>query len=134
METRRLPARKDGRIILHFDHDCFYAAVFEARNPSLKSLPFAVQQKHIIATCNYEARRRGLHKLMLVRDAKRICPDVIIELGEDLTRFRDASKDLYNFIKAYSWDGKLERLGFDEVSNRDTSSEIYAPGNGLRSV
>ena len=52
---------------------------------------------------------------MLVRDAKRTCPDVIIELGEDLTRFRDASKELYNFIKDFSWDGKLEKLGFDEV-------------------
>lgn len=48
-------------------------------------------------------------------DAKRKCPDVIIELGEDLTRFRDASKELYQFIKAFSWEGKVERLGFDEV-------------------
>lgn len=52
---------------------------------------------------------------MLVREAKRVCPDVIIELGEDLTRFRDASKELYNFIKSFSWDGRLEKLGFDEV-------------------
>lgn len=66
-------------------------------------------------TCNYEARRRGLHKLQLIRDAKRICPDVIIELGEDISQFRDASKELYGFIKAYSWNGRAERLGFDEV-------------------
>lgn len=97
------------------DYDCFYASVFEARNPALKSLPFAVQQKQIIVTCNYEARRRGLHKLQLIREAKRICPDVIIELGEDISQFRDASKELYHFIKAYSWNGKIERLGFDEV-------------------
>ena len=32
------------------DYDCFYAAVFEAKNPSLKALPFAVQQKQIIGT------------------------------------------------------------------------------------
>lgn len=97
------------------DYDCFYAAVFEAKNPALKSLPFAVQQKQIIVTCNYEARRRGLHKLQLIREAKRVCPDVIIELGEDISRFRDASKELYQFLKAYSWSGKVERLGFDEV-------------------
>ncbi len=36
-------------------------------------------------------------------------------LGEDLTRFRDASKVLYNFLRAYSWSDKVERLGFDEV-------------------
>jgi DNA polymerase iota len=81
----------------------------------LKALPFAVQQKQIIVTCNYTARSRGLHKLQLIRDAKRICPDVIIELGEDISRFRNASKELYKFIEAYTWNGKVERLGFDEV-------------------
>ena len=115
MEARKVPPRKDGRVIIHFDYDCFYASVFEAKNPSLRSLPFAVQQKQIIVTCNYEARRRGLHKLQLITDAKRICPDVVIELGEDISKFRDASKELYNFISDYSWNGKIERLGFDEV-------------------
>ncbi|GAB7322734.1 hypothetical protein MBLNU13_g03625t2 [Cladosporium sp. NU13] len=115
MEKRKIPARKENRVIVHFDYDCFYAAVFEAKNPSLKALPFAVQQKQIIVTCNYTARSRGLHKLQLIRDAKRICPDVIIELGEDISRFRDASKELYKFIEAYTWNGKVERLGFDEV-------------------
>jgi DNA polymerase iota len=75
----------------------------------------AIQQKQIIVTCNYEARRRGLHKLQLIREAKKVCPDVVIVLGEDLTRFRDASKDLYNFLRGSIWSGKAERLGFDEV-------------------
>ena len=79
-------------------------------------MPLAVQQKQIIVTCNYEARRRGLYKLQLVHEAKKICPDMIIVLGEDLTRFRNASKDNYNFLKGYSWSNKVERLGFDEVS------------------
>ena len=81
----------------------------------LKSLPLAVQQKHIIVTCNYEARRRGLHKLQLIKEARKTCPDVIIVLGEDLTRFRNASKELYNFLKSFVWSQKAERLGFDEV-------------------
>lgn len=74
-----------------------------------------MQQKQIIVTCNYEARRRGLHKLQLINDAKRTCPDVVIVLGEDLTRFRDASKELYSFLRAFSWNSRVERLGFDEV-------------------
>ncbi|KAF2839564.1 DNA polymerase iota subunit [Patellaria atrata CBS 101060] len=106
---------KDDRVIIHFDYDCFYASVLEAENPSLKSLPLAVQQKQIVVTCNYEARRRGLKKLQLIKEAKRICPEVVIVLGEDLTKFRNVSKDLYNFLREYSWNGKAERLGFDEV-------------------
>ncbi|CAD6442419.1 9634a307-eff2-492c-88f0-29647a4367b5 [Sclerotinia trifoliorum] len=108
-------ARKDHRIIIHFDYDCFYASVFENENPALKSLPLAVQQKQIIVTCNYEARRRGLSKLQLISEAKKICPDVVIVLGEELGRFRDASKMLYKHLEKFSWSGKVERLGFDEV-------------------
>ena len=81
----------------------------------MKSLPLAIQQKQIIVTCNYEARRRGLHKLQLIWEARKVCPDVIIILGEDLTRFRNASKDLYNFLRGFVWGQRVERLGFDEV-------------------
>ncbi|EEH40672.1 hypothetical protein PAAG_02648 [Paracoccidioides lutzii Pb01] len=112
--------RDDSRVILHFDYDCFYASVFEAENPALKSLPLAVQQKQIVVTCNYEARRRGLRKLQLIKEAKKVCPDVVIVPGEDLTKFRDASKEIYMFLKGFvgvgkGWGGRVERLGFDEV-------------------
>lgn len=53
--------------------------------------------------------------MQLIREAQKICPDVIIVLGEDISRFRDASKDLYHFLRAFSWSQKVERLGFDEV-------------------
>jgi DNA polymerase iota len=40
---------------------------------------------------------------------------VVIVLGEELGRFRDASKALYKFLETFTWSGKVERLGFDEV-------------------
>lgn len=89
--------------------------MIEAEQPVLKTLPLAIQQKQIIATCNYEARRRGLRKLQLVWEAKKICPDLVVVLGEDLTKFRDASKELYLFLRAFVWGGRVEKLGFDEV-------------------
>ncbi|KAJ5868379.1 hypothetical protein N7534_002932 [Penicillium rubens] len=107
--------RNDSRIILHLDYDCFYASVFEVEQPELRSLPLAVQQKQIVVTCNYEARRRGLHKLQLIKDAKRICPDVVIVLGEDLTKFRNASRELYQLVRSFVWGGRVEKLGFDEL-------------------
>ncbi|KAL4788156.1 hypothetical protein BJX76DRAFT_345038 [Aspergillus varians] len=109
------PLRDDQRIVIHFDYDCFYASCFEAERPILKSLPLAVQQKQIVVTCNYEARRRGLHKLQLIKEAKQVCPEVVIVLGEDLTKFRDASKDLYLFLQSLVWAERVEKLGFDEL-------------------
>ena len=107
--------RDESRIIIHFDYDAFYASVVENENPALKSVPLAIQQKQIVVTCNYEARRRGLHKLQLITEAKRICPDAVVILGEDLTRFRNASKELCNFLREQIWSDKTERLGFDEL-------------------
>ncbi|KAH0565256.1 hypothetical protein GP486_001353 [Trichoglossum hirsutum] len=50
-----------------------------------------------------------------IAEAKKICPDIVIVSGEDLTRFRDVSKDLYNFLQEFIWSKKVERLGLDEV-------------------
>ncbi|KAI0009272.1 DNA/RNA polymerase [Xylariaceae sp. FL0662B] len=111
----KVPKRNDDRIILHFDYDCFYASVFENANPALKGQPLGIQQKSILATCNYVARARGVKKLMLISEAQRICPDLVVAKGEDLTPFRDASKRLWAFLRAHSWNGRVERLGLDEV-------------------
>ena len=126
----------------------------------MKLVPLAIQQKQIVVTCNYEARRRvclpcsqqpflpyflrptaqygpakrtspgsppysdavspltllqGLYKLQLISEAKKLCPDLVIVLGEDISRFRDKSKELYAFFRSFSWNPRCERLGFDEV-------------------
>lgn len=87
-----------------------------------------IRKKQIIVTCNYEARRRGLSKLQLIHEAKKICPDVVIVLGEELGRFRDASKSLCKFLEAFTWSGKVERLGFDEVFMDVTDLVDYNQG------
>ncbi|KAI1811718.1 hypothetical protein GGS20DRAFT_588259 [Poronia punctata] len=97
------------------DYDCFYASVFENEHPCLKSQPLGVKQKSILATCNYVARARGVKKLMLITEAQKLCPDLVLMNGEDLTRFRNASKRLWSFLRAHSWNGRVERLGLDEV-------------------
>jgi DNA polymerase iota len=50
-----------------------------------------------------------------VVEAKKICPNLVLIDGEDLTPFRDTSKILFNFLKSHSWNNKAERLGLDEV-------------------
>ncbi|KAL6356809.1 hypothetical protein LRP88_10415 [Fusarium phalaenopsidis] len=117
METpnKKRPRWNNDRVILQFDYDCFYAQVFENKNPALKKLPVGVKQKNCLSTCNYNARALGLKKLMSVSEAKRVCPELVLMDGEDLTPFRDTSKILFNYFKTFSWNHKVERLGFDEI-------------------
>lgn len=52
---------------------------------------------------------------MPIYEARKICPDLVLADGEDLTLFRDVSKRLYSLLRSYSWCGKIERLGLDEM-------------------
>ena len=52
---------------------------------------------------------------MSISSALKICPNLVIVDGEDLTPFRDVSKKLYALLRSYSWNDKVERLGLDEV-------------------
>lgn len=51
-------------------------------------------------------------------EARQQCPDVEVVLGEDLTRFRDVSRELYLYLREGIWGDRVERLGLDEVSMR----------------
>ncbi|XP_058133734.1 DNA polymerase iota isoform X2 [Dasypus novemcinctus] len=101
-----------SRVIVHLDLDCFYAQVEMISNPELKGKPLGVQQKSLVVTCNYEARKLGVKKLMNVRDAKEKCPQLVLVNGEDLTRYREMSYKVTELLEAFS--PVVERLGFDE--------------------
>ncbi|XP_027724850.1 DNA polymerase iota isoform X4 [Vombatus ursinus] len=100
------------RVIVHVDLDCFYAQVEMISHPELKGKPLGVQQKYLVVTCNYEARKLGVKKLMSVRDAKEKCPQLVLVNGEDLTRYREISYKVTELLEEFS--PVVERLGFDE--------------------
>ncbi|XP_013118631.2 DNA polymerase iota isoform X1 [Stomoxys calcitrans] len=100
------------RTIIHLDMDYFYAQVEEIKEPSLQVRPLGVQQKNIVVTCNYIARAQGVKKLMLITEAKRLCPDIVLVPGEDLTPYRQMSQKIFEILLNYT--PLVEKLGFDE--------------------
>ncbi|BFF91537.1 DNA polymerase iota [Drosophila madeirensis] len=100
------------RTIVHLDMDYYYAQVEEIRNPTLRTKALGIQQKSIVVTCNYVARARGVHKLMLVADALQLCPDLVLVNGEDLTPYRLMSQKIFDLLLNYT--PMVEKLGFDE--------------------
>ncbi|XP_010287616.1 PREDICTED: DNA polymerase iota, partial [Phaethon lepturus] len=101
-----------SRVVVHVDLDCFYAQVEMIRNPELRDKPLGVQQKYLVVTCNYEARKLGVKKLMSVKDAKEKCPQLILVNGEDLTPYREMSYKVTELLGEFC--PLVERLGFDE--------------------
>lgn len=100
------------KVFLHVDADCFYAQVEELRNKDLKYVPLGVTQKYLVVTCNYLARERGVRKLMGIAEAKRICPEIRLVNGEDLTPYREYSDAIAEVLQTY---GPIKKLGCDEM-------------------
>ena len=70
------------RTILHIDLDAFFCAVEENQNPSLRGKAFAVggrpEERGVVASCSYAARRWGIRSAMPMGKALRLCPGLII--------------------------------------------------------
>ena len=107
-----LPQRK----IIHCDCDCFYAAVEMRDDPSLRELPVAVggraDQRGVVATCNYAARRYGVRSAMATALALQRCPDLVV-IRPAMEKYRAASKQILAIYRDYT--SLVEPLSLDEA-------------------
>ncbi|WP_410497634.1 DNA polymerase IV [Chitinibacter sp. S2-10] len=104
------------RKIIHIDCDCFYAAVEMRDRPELRDVPIAIggspEQRGVISTCNYPARRFGIHSAMPTRTALRACPSLVL-LPHSFDRYKDASRRVQAIFRDYT--DRIEPLSLDEA-------------------
>jgi DNA polymerase-4 len=119
------PARK----IIHCDCDCFYAAVEMRDNPALRNVPVAVggrpDQRGVLATCNYEARRYGIHSAMATAQALKLCPSLVV-LPPNMEKYRVASRQILAIYRDYT--ELVEPLSLDEAY-LDVSDSPHCKGS-----
>jgi len=96
------------RIILHIDMDYFFAQIEERENPRFKGKPVVVgadpkegRGRGVVSTCNYEARKYGIHSAMPISKAYQLCSDAIF-LPVNMELYQKVSEKIMEIIKKYS--------------------------------
>ncbi|KAF2759048.1 impB/mucB/samB family protein [Pseudovirgaria hyperparasitica] len=67
------------RVIAHIDLDAFYAQCEMVRLGIPEDQPLAVQQWQGLIAINYPAREYGLNRHITMTEAKKLCPDLIMQ-------------------------------------------------------
>src|SRR5438445_2479172 len=69
-----------ARTIIHVDLDAFFCSVEELLDPTLKGTAFAVggpaDERGVISTASYAARKFGVHSALPTARALRLCPQL----------------------------------------------------------
>ena len=105
----------EERKIIHLDMDAFYASVEQRDFPELRGKPIAVghsDERGVVATASYEARRFGVHSAMSSVKAKQLCPELIFVNGR-MDVYKSVSRQVHEIFSDYT--DMIEPLSLDEA-------------------
>ena len=120
-----------GRVILHSDINCCYAAIEHLHHPELNGKPLAVggnpESRHgIVLTADYIAKKYGVKTGMALWQAKQLCPEItFVSPRMDLyLRFSRMAHEIYA-----EYTDLQEAYGIDE-SWLDVTDSATLKGDG----
>ncbi|GBE88531.1 N-acetyltransferase eso1 [Sparassis crispa] len=76
--SQNLGVKDPLRVVALCDSDAFYAACEQVRLGIDPLKPLVVQQWDSLIAVNYPARKFGITRMAKVRDARRMCPDLVV--------------------------------------------------------
>ena len=104
------------RTILHIDLDAFFCAVEETQNPELRDKAFAVggkpDERGVVASCSYAARRMGVRSAMPMSKALRLSPRLIIVSARH-NLYSEVSRQVME--RLHDLTSRVEQISIDEA-------------------
>ena len=123
-----MPAR-----IMHVDLDAFFVEVCRHRHPELRAVELLVvggrrDQRGVVQSASYGARKYGIHAGMPIAEAVRLCPAATFFQG-DFQHYREASEQIERVLGDFS--PTVVMASLDEAYLDFSGTEQLYPGSLL---
>lgn len=116
------------RKIIHIDLDAFFASIEQRDHPSLQGRPIAVggdpNNRGVVASASYEARRFGVRSAMSSQEAKKLCRDLIF-VPPHFEKYSEASRAMHALFGEIT--PLVEPLSIDEAYLDVTQNSLDEP-------
>ena len=117
-----------SRKIIHIDMDAFFASIEQRDRPELRGKPVIVggsaEERGVVSTASYEARKFGVHSAMPTSRARRLCPQGIF-LPCDFERYRETAHIIRAVFHRYT--DLVEPVSIDEAYLDVTQNYMAEP-------
>ena len=114
-----------SRTILHVDLDAFFVSVELLERPDLRGKPVAVggqpDQRGVISSASYEARKFGVRSALPTRTALQLCPDLILLSGRH-NLYEQHSRQVMTMLHEIT--PQIEQISIDEAFLDITGTEL----------
>ncbi len=103
------------KVIFHVDADAFFVSASQTLRPETIGKPVAISGKKsnsVIGSASYEARAKGVSSAMIIKDALKLCPELIIIPG-DFELYENLSQRMFEIL-SIKYTNELEITSIDE--------------------
>ncbi|XP_031272689.1 DNA repair protein REV1 isoform X3 [Pistacia vera] len=126
----KVPSDAQRTAIFHVDMDCFFVSVIIRNHPELQDKPVAICHSDSvkgtaeISSANYPARDYGVKAGMFVRDAKALCPHLVI-CPYNFEAYEEVADQFYNILHKHCT--RVQAVSCDEAFLDVTYLEVEDP-------
>ncbi|XP_052196015.1 DNA repair protein REV1 isoform X3 [Diospyros lotus] len=116
--------------IIHVDMDCFFVSVVIRKHSELQDKPVAICHSDNprgtaeISSANYPARGYGVRAGMFLRDAKALCPHLVI-FPYNFEAYEEVADQFYNILHKHC--KRVQAVSCDEAFLDVTDAEVEDP-------